>query len=47
MEADGRLVLSVAMTRRLERMLLFSAIAGVACTLALTSVASGITALFR
>jgi hypothetical protein len=39
--------LSVRMTRRLESVLLVSALVAVACTLALTSVAAGITAFLR
>jgi hypothetical protein len=35
------------MTRKLESVLLASALVAVACTLALTSVATGIAALFR
>jgi hypothetical protein len=47
MERQVLVVLSGAMTRRLETVLLFSALAGIACTIALTSIASGIAALFR
>lgn len=35
------------MTRRLESVLLVSALVAVACTLALTSIAAGIHAIFR
>jgi hypothetical protein len=47
MERRSPVVLSDAMTRRLETVLLFSALAGIACTIALTSIASGIAAIFR
>jgi hypothetical protein len=46
METPGLVGLSVIMTRRLESVLLVSALVAIACTLALTSVAAGITALF-
>jgi hypothetical protein len=39
--------LSVLMTRRLETVLLFTAVVAVGCTLALTSVAAGIADLLR
>jgi hypothetical protein len=47
MEAGPLVVLSVAMTRRLETVLLFSALLGVGCVLALTSFAAGISTVLR
>ena len=47
METGPWIGLSVRMTRRLESVLLVSALVAVACTLALTSVAAGITAVLR
>ncbi len=47
METGSRVGLSWRMTRRLESVLLVSALVAVTCTLALTSVAAGIAAFFR
>jgi len=47
METHPRVALNVRMTRRLESVLLVSALVAVTCTLALTSVAAGITAFLR
>jgi hypothetical protein len=47
METWSRVGLSVRMTRRLESVLLVSALVAVTCTLALTSIAAGITAFLR
>jgi hypothetical protein len=47
MVTEERLGLSVWMTRRLESVLLITALVAVACTLALTSVAAGLSAFVR
>jgi hypothetical protein len=47
MAAGMGLGLSVWMTRRLESVLLITALVAVACTLALTSIAAGISAFVR
>ena len=47
METASPVALNVPMTRRLESVLLVSALVAVTCTLALTSVAAGITAFLR
>jgi hypothetical protein len=47
METRSTVGLSVPMTRRLESVLLVSALVAVTCTLALTSVAAGIATFLR
>lgn len=47
MERREPVVLSVAMTRRIETVLVFSAVVGLGCVLALTSVAAGLSAFLR
>ena len=47
MVAISHVGLSVRMTRRLESVLLVSALVAVACTLALTSVTSGLATFLR
>ena len=47
MVAISHVGLSVRMTRRLESVLLVSALVAVTCTLALTSVAAGIASFLR
>jgi hypothetical protein len=47
MEAGPPVILNVPMTRRLESVLLVSALVAVACTLALTSVGAGLAAILR